>query len=88
MLNCVSLCVVDNDLQGTVGSGAFGGPDVRRRIPIKLLSKQTIRSKPPARAQQPTARLPSNGQSAEGEMNDCMFVTICQKEITQSKRYP
>ncbi|XP_060784119.1 E3 ubiquitin-protein ligase Hakai isoform X2 [Neoarius graeffei] len=56
---------VDNDLQGTDGSGALGGPDVRRRIPIKLLSKQTLRSKPPARPQRPTARLPSNGQSDE-----------------------
>lgn len=60
------MCVVDNDLQGTDGSGALGGPDVRRRIPIKLLSKQTVRSKPPARPQQPTARLPSNGQGGEG----------------------
>lgn len=67
MLKCVCMCVVDNDLQGTDGSGALGGPDVRRRIPIKLLSKQTLRSKPPARPQRPTARLPSNGQSDEGE---------------------
>ncbi|KAF5892514.1 E3 ubiquitin-protein ligase Hakai-like isoform X2 [Clarias magur] len=54
---------VDNDLQGTDGSGALGGPDVRRRIPIKLLSKQTLRSKPPARPQRPTTRLPSSGQT-------------------------
>ncbi|KAM9470942.1 E3 ubiquitin-protein ligase Hakai isoform 1-T1 [Clarias gariepinus] len=56
---------VDNDLQGTDGSGALGGPDVRRRIPIKLLSKQTLRSKPPARPQRPTTRLPSSGQNDE-----------------------
>ncbi|KAJ8373593.1 hypothetical protein SKAU_G00041730 [Synaphobranchus kaupii] len=36
----------DHDLQGTDGSGSLGGPDVRRRIPIKLISKQPIRSKP------------------------------------------
>ncbi|KAJ8245298.1 hypothetical protein GJAV_G00269240 [Gymnothorax javanicus] len=36
----------DNDLQGTDGSGSLGGPDVRRMIPIKLISKQPIRSKP------------------------------------------
>ncbi|XP_035257248.1 E3 ubiquitin-protein ligase Hakai-like isoform X2 [Anguilla anguilla] len=36
----------DNDLQGTDGSGSLGGPDVRRRIPLKLISKQPIRSKP------------------------------------------
>ncbi|XP_026869686.1 E3 ubiquitin-protein ligase Hakai isoform X2 [Electrophorus electricus] len=54
---------VDSDLQGTDSSGTLGGPDVRRRIPIKLLSKQTVRSKPIARTQRPTPRLPSNGQS-------------------------
>lgn len=31
----------DNDLQGTNSSGSLGGLDVRRRIPIKLISKQT-----------------------------------------------
>ncbi|XP_017330537.1 E3 ubiquitin-protein ligase Hakai isoform X2 [Ictalurus punctatus] len=72
-LKCVCLCVVDNDLQGTDGSGALGGPDVRRRIPIKLLTKQTVRSKPPARPQRPTARLPSNGQ-----INDETFT--CKQE--------
>ncbi|CAL1569182.1 unnamed protein product [Knipowitschia caucasica] len=40
----------DNDLQGSDGSGSLGGPDVRRRIPIKLISKQPLRSKPPPRA--------------------------------------
>ncbi|XP_047658608.1 E3 ubiquitin-protein ligase Hakai isoform X1 [Tachysurus fulvidraco] len=64
---------VDNDLQGTDGSGALGGLDVRRRIPIKLLSKQTIRSKPPGRAQQPTARVPSNALSDQETF-------ICKKE--------
>ncbi|XP_030621667.1 E3 ubiquitin-protein ligase Hakai isoform X3 [Chanos chanos] len=53
----------DNDLQGTDGSGSLGGPDVRKRIPIKLLSKQTIQSKPVARPQRPTSRLPSKAQS-------------------------
>lgn len=71
-LKCVCLCVVDNDLQGTDGSGALGGPDVRRRIPIKLLTKQTVRSKPPARPQRPTARLPSNGQINDGERCSCI----------------
>uniref|UniRef100_A0A8B9H0M0 E3 ubiquitin-protein ligase Hakai n=1 Tax=Astyanax mexicanus TaxID=7994 RepID=A0A8B9H0M0_ASTMX len=56
----------DNDLQGTDGSGILGGPDVRRRIPIKLLSKQNIRSKPTARPQRPITRGPSNGQNDEG----------------------
>ncbi|XP_028814258.1 E3 ubiquitin-protein ligase Hakai isoform X2 [Denticeps clupeoides] len=32
-----------NDLQGTDGSMALGGLDVRRQIPIKLLSKQVVR---------------------------------------------
>ncbi|XP_034721251.1 E3 ubiquitin-protein ligase Hakai-like [Etheostoma cragini] len=46
----------DNDLQGSDGSGILGGPDVRRRIPIKLISKQPIRSKPPPRTQRPGGR--------------------------------
>ncbi|XP_051978818.1 E3 ubiquitin-protein ligase Hakai-like isoform X1 [Xyrauchen texanus] len=49
----------DNDLQGTDGSGSHGGVDVRRQIPIKLLSKQLVRGKPAARPQRPTTRLPS-----------------------------
>lgn len=32
------LSYTDSDMQGT--EGALGGPDVRRRIPIKLLPKQ------------------------------------------------
>eukprot|EP00066_Takifugu_rubripes_P010598 XP_003978564.2 PREDICTED: E3 ubiquitin-protein ligase Hakai [Takifugu rubripes] len=46
----------DNDLQGSDGSGSLGGPDVRRRIPIKLISKQPLRSKPPPRTQRPSCR--------------------------------
>lgn len=49
----------DNDLQGTDGSGSLGGLDVRRQIPIKLLSKQTMRGKPPGQPQRPATRLPS-----------------------------
>ncbi|CAG13991.1 unnamed protein product, partial [Tetraodon nigroviridis] len=48
----------DNDLQGSDGSGSLGGPDVRRRIPIKLISKQPLRSKPPPRIQRPSCRPP------------------------------
>ncbi|KAI4796395.1 hypothetical protein KUCAC02_027793, partial [Chaenocephalus aceratus] len=47
-----------NDLQGSDGSGCLGGPDVRRRIPIKLISKQPLRSKPPPRTQRPSSRPP------------------------------
>lgn len=72
IFKCICMCVVDIDLQGTDGSGVFGGPDVRRRIPIKLLSKQIIRNKPPAWPQQSIARLPSNGQGDEGERYSCM----------------
>ncbi|XP_057186518.1 E3 ubiquitin-protein ligase Hakai isoform X1 [Triplophysa rosa] len=49
----------DNDLQGTDGSVALGGLDVRRQIPIKLLSKQSIRGKPATRPQRSTTRLHS-----------------------------
>ncbi|CAM4734654.1 unnamed protein product [Leuciscus chuanchicus] len=52
----------NDDLQGTDGSGSLGGLDVRRQIPIKLLSKQTVRGKPPARPQRPTTRLPSKSE--------------------------
>ncbi|XP_023686003.1 E3 ubiquitin-protein ligase Hakai-like isoform X2 [Paramormyrops kingsleyae] len=52
----------DGDLQGTEASGGLGGIDVRRRIPIKLLSKQTIRTKPAAaRTLRPTGRPPAKG---------------------------
>ncbi|XP_055015958.1 E3 ubiquitin-protein ligase Hakai [Boleophthalmus pectinirostris] len=47
----------DNDLQGSDGSGSLGGPDVRRRIPIKLISKPPLRSKPPPRAPRPGGRV-------------------------------
>ncbi|XP_056444053.1 E3 ubiquitin-protein ligase Hakai isoform X1 [Gadus chalcogrammus] len=56
----------DNDLQGSDGSGNLGGPDVRRRIPIKLLSKQPVRSKPPVRPQRTTGR-PSKNPPGEEE---------------------
>ncbi|TRY56149.1 hypothetical protein DNTS_015268 [Danionella cerebrum] len=36
----------ENDHQGTDGSGSLGSLGVRRQIPIKLLSKQTVRGKP------------------------------------------
>lgn len=49
-------------MQGT--DGPLGGPDVRRRIPIKLLPKQA-RNKPTPRPQRPTGRLPSKAHSAE-----------------------
>ncbi|XP_036373916.1 E3 ubiquitin-protein ligase Hakai isoform X1 [Megalops cyprinoides] len=57
----------DNDLQGTDGSGSLGGPDVRRRIPIKLISKQAIRSKPVVRPQRAMNRLPSQSQTVDEE---------------------
>ncbi|XP_014008774.1 E3 ubiquitin-protein ligase Hakai isoform X1 [Salmo salar] len=57
----------DNDLQGTDGSGSLGGPDVRRRIPIKLISKPTIRSKPAPRTQRPMGRQPSKPQAGDEE---------------------
>ncbi|XP_030636996.1 E3 ubiquitin-protein ligase Hakai isoform X2 [Chanos chanos] len=46
-------------MQGTENSGILGGPDVRKRIPIKLLPKQARSSKPTPRTQRPMGRLPS-----------------------------
>ncbi|KAJ8381630.1 hypothetical protein SKAU_G00024080 [Synaphobranchus kaupii] len=57
----------DNDLQGTDGSGSLGGPDVRRRIPITLISKQVIRSKPVVRPQRAMSRLPSKSKTGDEE---------------------
>lgn len=53
----------DNDMQGT--DGPLGGPDVRRRIPIKLLPKQA-RNKPAPRPQRPAGRLLPKAHSEEG----------------------
>nr|XP_029523662.1 E3 ubiquitin-protein ligase Hakai-like isoform X1 [Oncorhynchus nerka] len=57
----------DTDLQGTDGSGILGGPDVRRRIPIKLISKQPVRNKAVNHSQRPLSRLPSKTQSNDEE---------------------
>ncbi|KAG8005756.1 E3 ubiquitin-protein ligase Hakai, partial [Nibea albiflora] len=56
----------DNDLQGSDGSGSLGGPDVRRRIPIKLISKQPLRSKPQPRIQRPGNR-PSKSEAGDDD---------------------
>ncbi|XP_059392559.1 E3 ubiquitin-protein ligase Hakai isoform X2 [Carassius carassius] len=48
----------DNDLQGNDGSGSLGGLDVRRQIPIKLLSKQKL----PIRPQRHNTRPPSKNK--------------------------
>uniref|UniRef100_A0A3Q2XRW2 Uncharacterized protein n=1 Tax=Hippocampus comes TaxID=109280 RepID=A0A3Q2XRW2_HIPCM len=47
------------------GSGSLGGPDVRRRIPIKLISKQPLRIKPPPRVQRPGNRPQLKTETAE-----------------------
>lgn len=54
-------------MQGTEGSGSLGGLDVRRRIPIKLLSKQTIKAKPPPRSQRPLGRQGPASQAVQEE---------------------
>ncbi|XP_061618340.1 E3 ubiquitin-protein ligase Hakai-like [Phyllopteryx taeniolatus] len=59
----------DNDLQGSDGSGSLGGPDVRRRIPIKLISKQPLRIKPPPRVQRPGNRPPLKSDAPEKDDN-------------------
>ncbi|KAM9771562.1 E3 ubiquitin-protein ligase Hakai isoform X1 [Syngnathus typhle] len=61
--------LTDNDLQGSDGSGSLGGPDVRRRIPIKLISKQPLRVKPPPRTQRPGNRLPLKTETAVKDDN-------------------
>ncbi|KAG8142630.1 hypothetical protein E2320_005844 [Naja naja] len=61
----------DNDLQGTNSSGTLGGLDVRRRIPIKLISKQTIKAKPtPPRPTRNMNRVPSKAGEEEFDYNE------------------
>uniref|UniRef100_A0A8C4TRV9 Uncharacterized protein n=1 Tax=Falco tinnunculus TaxID=100819 RepID=A0A8C4TRV9_FALTI len=49
----------DNDLQGTDSSGSSGGLDVHRRIPIKLISKQTNKTQPALQTPRTMNRMPS-----------------------------
>nr|KAF6469066.1 Cbl proto-oncogene like 1 [Molossus molossus] len=49
----------DNELQGTNSSGSLGGLDVRRRIPIKLISKQGNKAKPAPRTPRTINRMPA-----------------------------
>ncbi|MFT7806245.1 E3 ubiquitin-protein ligase Hakai-like isoform X2 [Arapaima gigas] len=56
-----------NDLQDTDATVNLGGPDTRRRIPIKLLSKQAIRSKPVIRPQCALTRVGSTLQLGDEE---------------------
>ncbi|XP_042191093.1 E3 ubiquitin-protein ligase Hakai isoform X3 [Callorhinchus milii] len=57
----------DKDLQGTDGSGSLGGIDVRRRIPIKLISKQSNRNRVPSRTQRNMNRNSSKSLSTNEE---------------------
>ncbi|XP_072715840.1 E3 ubiquitin-protein ligase Hakai isoform X1 [Ciconia boyciana] len=60
----------DNDLQGTNSSGSLGGLDVRRRIPIKLISKQANKTKPAPRTPRNMNRMPSKTQAGDEEEFD------------------
>ncbi|XP_074808582.1 E3 ubiquitin-protein ligase Hakai isoform X2 [Natator depressus] len=59
----------NNDLQGTNSSGSLGGLDVRRRIPIKLISKQPNKTKPAPRAPRIMNRMPSKAQAGDEEFD-------------------
>lgn len=78
----------DNDLQGSDGSGSLGGPDVRRRIPIKLISKQPLRSKPPPRTQRPGSRPPKLEASEDGKLILALPVQskVAQKHLNEEKK--
>ncbi|XP_048862496.1 E3 ubiquitin-protein ligase Hakai-like isoform X1 [Brienomyrus brachyistius] len=82
----------DNDLQGTDATGSLGGPDVRRRIPIKLISKQAIRAKPVARAQRGPNRLPSKIQLGDedgfGYKQDERFECKSGDAFGSQRRFP
>nr|XP_055048657.1 E3 ubiquitin-protein ligase Hakai isoform X1 [Misgurnus anguillicaudatus] len=79
----------DNDLQGTDGSVALGGLDVRRQIPIKLLSKQSIRGKPAARPQRSTTRLHSKSdEESFSYKHDERFECKSGDAYGNQRRYP
>ncbi|XP_077850888.1 E3 ubiquitin-protein ligase Hakai isoform X3 [Macaca mulatta] len=58
---------LDNELQGTNSSGSLGGLDVRRRIPIKLISKQANKAKPAPRTQRTINRMPAKAPPGDEE---------------------
>ncbi|XP_006515002.1 E3 ubiquitin-protein ligase Hakai isoform X4 [Mus musculus] len=66
---------LDNELQGTNSSGSLGGLDVRRRIPIKLISKQASKVKPAPRTQRTVSRMPAKAPQGfdynEEQRYDC-----------------
>ncbi|GCC38208.1 hypothetical protein chiPu_0016720, partial [Chiloscyllium punctatum] len=57
----------DKDLQGTDGSGCLSGVDVRRRIPIKLISKQSNRNRISSRIQRNMSRNSTKSLTADEE---------------------
>lgn len=67
--------IIDNELQGTNSSGSLGGLDVRRRIPIKLISKQANKVKPAPRTQR-TIRMPAKVPPGD-EGNSCIVLSEC-----------
>ncbi|KAK9399379.1 E3 ubiquitin-protein ligase Hakai [Crotalus adamanteus] len=68
---CFQTALKNSDLQGTNSSGTLGGLDVRRRIPIKLISKQNIKAKPtPPRPTRNMNRVPSKAGDEEFDYND------------------
>lgn len=91
-VDCLHYKPTDHDMQGTEGSGSLGGLDVRRRIPIKLLSKQAVRSKPVTRSQRPTGRQGSTSQPIEEgagsilihlalNMHRCNYLSCCAGNV-------
>lgn len=68
--------IIDNELQGTNSSGTLGGLDVRRRIPIKLISKQANKVKPAPRTQRTISRMPAKAPPGD-EGNSCVVLSEC-----------
>jgi hypothetical protein len=67
----------DNELQGTNSSGSLGGLDVRRRIPIKLISKQANKAKPAPRTQRTINRMPAKAPPGdEGNLSNLRGLTV------------
>nr|KAF6417999.1 Cbl proto-oncogene like 1 [Rousettus aegyptiacus] len=60
----------DNELQGTNSSGSLGNLDVRRRIPIKLISKQGNKAKAAPRTPRTINRMPAKAPPEGFDYNE------------------
>ncbi|XP_077120909.1 E3 ubiquitin-protein ligase Hakai isoform X6 [Ranitomeya variabilis] len=78
----------DNDLQGTNSMGSLSGLDVRRRIPIKLISKQPNKNKILARPMRNMNRIPSKPQQGFDYNEDERYDNKGSDMFGNQRRFP